>query len=185
MGLRKALVSTGDGFLDRMLCVVGALAFSQGPEFIQQYLQRLGGHVDEARRQVAQFREAAVQSGVTLDHLITRTNENADPAVAKLGSIMNSAVVRLDSLESGQNAIAHSSLFERPFVFFRHMDSEIARSTWSVFKPALPTTAEGLVYALIGMLVLICLYHGLVRFPVSTGYRAWKRKRVERTIAHV
>ncbi len=183
MGFGKALVSTGDGFLDRALCVVGALAFSQAPEFIQQYVQRLGGHVDEARRQVAQFRRAAEESGVTLDDLISQTNANANSAVAKLGNVMSTATVRLDSLESAQQAIAQSSLFERPFVFFQHMDSEIARSTWSVFKPALPTTVEGLVYALAGMLILICLYHGLVRYPVSTSYRVWKRRRIERTIA--
>lgn len=184
MGFWKALLSTGDGFLDRMLCVGGALVFSQGPEFIQQYTQRLGGHVDEARRHVAQFRQAAEQSGVTLDRLISQTNANADPAVAKLGGVMSGATERLSSLESAQNAIVQSSLFERPFVFLRHMDTEIARSTWSVFKPALPTTIEGVVYAVIGMIVLVCIYHGFVRFPVSTGYRVWKRKRIERTIAH-
>lgn len=184
MGFRKALLTTGDGFLDRMLCVGGALAFSQGPEFIQQYMQRLGGHVDEARRQVAQFRQTAEQSGVTLERLITQTNSNADPAVAKLGGVISSATERLSSLESGQNAIVQSSLFQRPFVFVRHMDSEIAQSTWSVFKPALPTTLEGIVYAVVGMIVLVCIYHGFVRFPVSTTYRVWKRKRVERTIAH-
>lgn len=183
MGFRKALVTTGDGFLDRVLCVGGALAFSQAPEFIQQYIQRLGGHVDEARRQVLQFRQAAEQSGLTLDRLIAQTNVNPDPAVAKLGNVMNAATARLDGLESAQNAIVQSSLFERPFVFLRHMDTEIARSTWSVFKPALPTTMEGLLYALVGMGLLLCLYHGFVRYPVSRGYRVWKRRRVERTIA--
>lgn len=183
MALRKALLNTGDGFLDRVLCVGGALAFSQGPEFIQQYVQRLGGHVDEARRQVEQFRQAAQQSGVSLDHLIAQTNANLDPAVAKLGSVMSEANTRLESLETSQHAILQSSLWERPFVFIRNMDTEIARSTWSVFKPALPTTIEGLVYALVGLVVMLALYHALVRMPVSLGYRAWRRRRVEQRIA--
>lgn len=185
MGFGKTLLSTGNGFLDRALCVGGALVFSQAPEFIQQYLQRLGGHVDEARRQVAQFRQVADQSGLTLDRLIAQTQLNADPAVARLSTVMSSAAVRLDTLESAQNSMVQSSLFERPFVFLRHVDPDIARSTWSVFKPALPTTAEGLLYALVGMLLLLSLYHGLIRFPVSTGYRAWKRRRIERTIAKI
>ena len=41
-----------DTSLDRVFSILGAAAFSQVPEFIQQYLQRLGGHLDEAKRQV-------------------------------------------------------------------------------------------------------------------------------------
>jgi hypothetical protein len=49
-------------------------------------------------------------------------------------------------------------------VFLRHLDLGIARSTAAVFKPAVPTTAEGLVYALTGMLAFLGLYHlGLKR----------------------
>lgn len=183
MGLRSALVSTGDGFLDRVLCVFGALAFAQTPEFIQQYLQRLGGHVDEARRQVEQFRHTAEQSGVTLDRLITQTSAVSDPAVAKLGGVMTDATVRLQSLESSQAAITHASSFERPLVFIHNMDTDIARSTWSAFRPALPASFEGIAYGIIGLVLIVAIYHLFVRVPVATGYRAWKRRRVERTIA--
>ena len=44
---------------DRVLCVGGAVTVSQAPEFIQQYLQRLGGRLDEARRQLSQFDDVA------------------------------------------------------------------------------------------------------------------------------
>jgi len=63
----RSLLAGGEGLLDRLLCVVGAVLFSQLPEFIQQYLQRLGGHLDEARRQLEQFRAVAAQSDLTLD----------------------------------------------------------------------------------------------------------------------
>ena len=39
----KTLLGAGDGLLDRALCVAGTVLFSQIPEFMQQYLQRLGG----------------------------------------------------------------------------------------------------------------------------------------------
>lgn len=185
MGIPRAVAATGDGFLDRVFCVFGAIGFAQTPEFIQQYLQRLGGHVDEARRQVEQFRHAAEQSGVTLDRLIAQTNANSDAAVAKLGGVMTDASVRLQSLESAQTAITQASAWERPFVFARHMDSDIAHATWNVFRPALPTTAEGLVYGMVGMLVILFVYHLFVRVPISTGYRVWKKKQVERTIKTV
>jgi hypothetical protein len=183
MSLTTRLASTGSGFLDRVLCVVGAVACSQGPEFIQQYQQRLGGHVDEAKRQIVQYENVAQQSGMTLDRFIAQTNANADAAVAKLGGVMNDAVSRLQYLESSQQALSQASAFERPFVFFRTMDSEIAEATWSVFKPAVPATAEGLVYAVVGMVLILTIYHLLFRFPVEKGYQAWRRRRATHTIA--
>ena len=72
----QSILSAGDGLIDRLLCVVGAVLCSQLPEFIQQYLQRLGGHLDEARRQLDQFREVAAKSGLTLDQLAAKSREN-------------------------------------------------------------------------------------------------------------
>jgi hypothetical protein len=177
MKFGRVLVGMGDGVLDRVLCVLGTVAFSQVPEFMQQYLQRLGGHLDEARRQLDQFRQVAEQSGLTLDRLIDQTQTNPDAAVAKLSTVMTRAVSRVEELETAQLAIQSASLWERPFVFARNMDSEIARATGDIFKPAVPTTVEGLVYAIVGMLVVLMIYHALVRYPVVSIAR---RRRAQR-----
>ena len=163
----RALLGAGSGLLDRALCVLGAVLFSQIPEFMQQYLQRLGGHLDEARRQLLQFQNTATQSGLTLDRFISQTTANAEPAVAKLGGVMTETINRVDTLEAAQSAIQHASLWSRPFVFLRHLDPAIARATGEIFKPAVPTTLEGLVYALTGMLVLLAVYHLGIKYPVT------------------
>ena len=167
MNLGRKIVGAGDTLIDRALCVVGAVLFSQVPEFMQQYLQRLGGHLDEARRQLAQFRHAAAQSGLTLDRLISQTAANADPAVAKLSGVMTDTVMRAEHLQAAHDAILGASLWTRPFFFIRYLEADIARGTWNIFQPAVPTTAEGLVYALLGMLVLLSLYHFGVRRPFA------------------
>jgi hypothetical protein len=162
----QRLLGAGEGLLDRTLCVLGAVIFSQIPEFMQQYAQRLGGHLDEARRQLQQFQQAAMQSGLTLDRFITQTATNSDNAVAKLGGVMSRAVTRADTLESAQSALQNASLWSRPFVFLRHVDSSIAQATWSILKPAVPTTLEGLVYAGCGMLIFIAIYHLGIKYPI-------------------
>jgi hypothetical protein len=172
MRIGRVLVGAGDGFVDRVLCVIGTIAFSQVPEFIQQYLQRLGGHLDEARRQVAQFAQVAEQSGLTLDHLIGQTSANADTAVSKLSGVINAAVARVDTLSAAQTAIEHATLWERPFVFLRHVDPAIAHATWSIFRPAVPTTVEGLIYALAGMIVMLTVYHAGIKLPLRHAIRA-------------
>ena len=166
MKLGRALLGAGAGLLDRALGVIGAVVFSQIPEFMQQYLQRLGGHLDEARRQLLQFQQTAAQSSLTLDRLIGQTSMNADPAVAKLSGVMTEAITRVDTLAAAQSAMQSASLWTRPFVFLRHVDPAIARGTWAIFKPAVPTTIEGLVYALFGMLVLLALYHLGIKYPI-------------------
>jgi hypothetical protein len=162
----RTLLGAGESLLDRVLCVAGAIVFSQVPEFMQQYLQRLGGHLDEARRQVQQFEHAAAQSGLTVGKLIGQTAANGDPAVARLGGVMKEAVMRVDTLAAAQSAVEHASLWSRPFVFVQHLDPAIARATWAVFKPAVPTTIEGLVYALLGMLILMAVY-SLIKYPFT------------------
>lgn len=171
--VRSVLVA-GEGLLDRLLCVVGALAFSQAPEFMQQYLQRLGGHLDEARRQLEQFRAVAAASGLTLDQLASRTGHDADAGVARLAEVIHGAVARVSTLSADEQAIRSAPIAARPFVFIRHADPAIVRATWHVFRPAFPTTLEGLTYAIIGIVFLLAFYHGAVKWPVR---RAWRRRR--------
>jgi hypothetical protein len=163
-------MKSGQGFLgmfdrliDRILCVCGAVLFSQGPEFMQQYLQRLGGHLDEARRQLSIFQKTAADAGLSMDEFIRQTSANADPAIARLGAVMSDATERVAWLQSAHDALLYSAIWERPFAFVRHVDPEIVRAVGTVFKPAVPTTAEGLVYALAGMLVFLALYHLAMR----------------------
>ncbi len=169
----RSVFSASEALIDRLLCVAGAVAFSQVPEFIQQYVQRLGGHLDEARRQLGQFSETAAKSGLSLDQLIHATSATADPAVARLGTVIRDSSARVAVLSADESAIRAANLFDRPFVFLHHADPEIVRATWGIFRPAVPTTFEGLIYALAGMFLMLCFYHGAVRYPVR---RAWRRR---------
>ena len=176
----QSVFSAGDGLIDRLLCVVGAVLCSQLPEFIQQYLQRLGGHLDEARRQLGQFQEIAAKSGLTFDQLMAKSIDASEATVARLGQLMHDTVARVDALSSADAAIRGSSILCRPFVFLRHVDFSIAQGTWSVFRPAVPTTVEGMVYAACGMLLFLALYHGAVRYPLHC---AWRRRMSRREMA--
>ena len=148
-----------ESLLDRLLCVVGAVLFSQVPEFIQQYLQRLGGHLDEAQRQLARLREAAEASGLTVEQLAARTEADPDAAIGRLGAVLREAISRVQHLGEAEAALRHASILEKPFVFARYADAGIVHATARVFRPAIPTTLEGAVYALAGMAVVLAIYH--------------------------
>lgn len=104
--------------------VVGAALFSQLPEFMQQYLQRLGGHLDEARRL-----------------------QETSPALA----------ARVAELVQAHDSLTSAGVLVRPYAFLRHLQPEIALNTLQIFRPALPLTLEGLVYAGFGMLAAVLL----------------------------
>jgi len=181
--VRPLVRSTGQLF-DRILCVAGAVLFSQAPEFMQQYLQRLEGHLDEARRQLAALTRAAAESGLTLDQLVADASRSADPAIARLGAVAGEAATRVAQLQSADTALRRASVWARPFEFMAHLEPEIARGTWAVFRPAVPTTLEGLGYAACGMLVALAVFHGGIRYPLRRAARRRAARRAER-LAHV
>lgn len=173
---------TGESVFDRVLCVVGAVAFSQGPEFMQQYLQRLGGRLDEAMRQLRQFEHVATQSGESVASFAARAQASEDPVMARMGDIVAGSIARVDELSAAVAALRDASPWSRPFVFVRHLDTEIASSTWAFFKPAVPTTVEGALYAAAGVIVFLALYHGLVRAPVGACVRRYRARRADRRL---
>lgn len=173
----RPLFRAGEGLLDRVLCALGAVAFCQLPEFIQQYLQRLGGRLDEARRQLAEFEAIAAKAKLALPEFIDRTAANADSAVANLAGVMRGTVDRVAELSAADAAIRSASIWGKPFVFFAHLDTSIASATLDIYKPAVPTTTEGLIYAAAGMIAILCLYHGAVRYPIASAARARAAKR--------
>jgi len=173
-----SFLAKGDGLIDRLLCVVGAVACSQLPEFIQQYLQRLGGHLDEARRQLEQFQAVAAKAGLTFQQLVANSLASSEPTVARLGGVMNDTASRVDALAAADAAIRHASIIARPFVFLHHLDFSIAHATWTVFKPAVPTTVEGMTYAACGVLLALAFYHGGIKFPAR---RLWRHRLARRS----
>ena len=173
---------TGESLLDRVLCVAGAVAFSQAPEFMQQYLQRLGGHLDEAVRQLRQFEHVATQSGETVQSFAARAQAAADPVMARMGDIVASSIARVDELSAAVAALREAGPFSRPFVFLQNLDTEIAARTWGMFRPAVPTTLEGALYAAVGMILFLALYQGAVRVPVTACVRRYRARRAGRHV---
>ena len=177
----RSLLAAGEGLLDRLLCVVGAVLFSQLPEFIQQYLQRLGGHLDEARRQLEQFRAVAARSDLTLDQLIARSLGSGEPTVTRLGRVIQETTARVDALAAADAAIRQASILSRPFVFLRHLDFSIVYATWTIFKPAVPTTVEGLFYSACGVLLALAFYHWGVKLTIRRALRRRAERRAGAT----
>ncbi len=167
------------GLLDRACALLGAVLLAQFPQYFGQYLQRLGGHLDELRATVYTYEQAAAALGLTLDQFIEEHLLAESEVLAASGNIIVNLLERLHRLEQSMSALLQADPLNRWFIFLREADWSIARQTWSAFTPGVPTTAEGLAYAGAGLMLGWGLYSLLkaVGQPVFRRIFASKRTR--------
>jgi hypothetical protein len=136
------------------LGLMGAVTASQGPEFAQQYRQRIGGAIDELRRVVERFDADAQANGETRERAITRLRGNPDDLASRQGAAMQGNVERLARLEAQRQALLEAGPFSRLGLMLRDGDVDVARATFQDFKPAVPVTEEGFLSAAAGFVVV-------------------------------
>ena len=136
-----------------LAAALGGLVTSQFPAFFDQYLQSLGGRLDQARVHAARIAETARDQGLSLDAYIRRFADNADPVVQAQAEVMASALADEARLDTAFQVLSQASLATRPFVLLRHFDADIAAATADRFMPAAPLGHEGLLYAGTGALL--------------------------------
>lgn len=139
--------------IDRTLVIAGALIFSQAPVFMLQYHQMLVGHVNELNIQVNAIKTNALQVNKPLETYIDKFLNNSDIDFRLQGELMQSTVERWHVLNDGLVSLQNASLWERPFIFFKYLNWNIATSTLNNYKINLPLTVEGGIYAFLGMLI--------------------------------
>jgi hypothetical protein len=132
------------------LGLVGGVVASQGPEFAQQYRQRLGGAIDELRRVVQRFDADAGANGQTRDGAVDRLKSSPDNLVSRQGDAMRAHAERLDRLQRQQQAFADAGPFQRILVVARNPDPGVMEAAYRDFEPAVPTTEEGVIAVAVG-----------------------------------
>lgn len=127
------------------------MGFSQAPAYTQAYLQRLGGHLDEARRTLDQ-----IERNQMLEFLgpVDRTQ-----ALVQFNA-------RVSDLEASYHAIADASPLMQPLVMLQHSDNEIAARAWEHFTPAIPLDPPSLIYTGIGVVLALVIYE-LIKSPAA------------------
>ena len=162
-----------DLLLRRLALAVGVLcglAATQGPEFAQQYRQRLAGAVDELQRAVATFDAEAAAERITPEEAIRRLQDNGDLLARERGRDMADDKARLARLQDAQAAFVGGAPVERLATVFVDFDASVARRAWGDFQPAVPTTVEAFVVGAAGWVLGWAATH-LVVWPVRRRAR--------------
>ncbi len=117
--------------------IAGLMAGSQVPSFVDAYAQRLGGALDEARRQVQGFEAAAVGQGLSFSAYLARHLDSDDPVFQATGREIQSAVARSRSLAARATALSAAGPWARPVVLMRDPDAEILANAYRDWRPGL------------------------------------------------
>jgi len=163
------LIGFVNGIIDRIFILLGALLGSQIPEFVQQYTQRLSGHAAELSQLLNKLTHIASLSDKTLDQYINKFLSSTDPDFARQGEFMEGVVTRWQDLHMTLQSLTESSLWERPYYFFKYLNYPIAESTLHSFKPGINLTLEGLCYTGIGIITAFLLYQAIAKM-IKVGY---------------
>jgi hypothetical protein len=126
------------------VALIAGLIGSQGPEFAQQYRQRIGGALDELERIVAGFDAEASRERLTPPQAIGRLEQNGDALARQRGQDMAATIARAGRLKEQLAATQSAPPLERLYLIAEDFDPEIARRTLDNFEPAAPLTVEAL-----------------------------------------
>ncbi len=135
------------------IALIAGLIGSQGPEFAQQYRQRLGGALDELRRIVAEFEAETATERLSPSEGVKRLEADSDPLARRRGEDMERTIERAARLQEQLEAMASAGPLKRLYVTIKDFDPQIAQRTIDNYEPATPLTFEALVTAGVAALV--------------------------------
>lgn len=161
-------VAVGVAMLRRLVAGAGgiglAVVLSQFPEYAQQYTQRLGGAVDELRVITSDFDRAAQEGGLDRAQALQRYNASNDDFLAGRGTSMTATFQRYETLSRTLAEIEGAGPIQRLQSLPAYLDSDIGRRTLDAYRPAMPVTVEGILYAGAGFIIGYLVLSGIVRF---------------------
>jgi Protein of unknown function (DUF2937) len=151
--------------------ILGAAVGAQLPEIMQQYQQRLGGATDEIAAIVDRFDQDAATNNINREGALAQLRGSEDDLVRRRGIDMELNIRSLSSLRQ-QREEMRGDYLERAVYFLGHADPVLLNETLKVYKPAIPTTVEGLFSALAGLVAGWWILH-LMAWP----FRRWNEVR--------
>ena len=145
-----------DSLIGTATATIFGLAALQLQAFIYAYLQRLGGHIDEARLSLNTIKNGSVKQNLGETALHNRLVANVQE--------------RLNELEAAHTAISEAAIYTKPASFFFHMDIDIAAATAQNFIPAVPLDPPSILFAGLGI-VMGWLTWGAIKLPFGLYFK--------------
>lgn len=154
------------GLADRVVLVAAFVGGATVPSFVAQYRQRVGGALEQARRDLAPFQELADRMFKgDIRALIDHHWQSSDPVFRAESHAIGQLVDSVDRLGQAHAAL-QGDLFQQLAYLVRSADGAMLRATWSQFEPAVSfapaTLLAGVCIGAAVWLVFFLLMHGVL-----------------------
>ena len=143
-----------------LIATISGLGSAQFPAFFLQYLQRLGGRLDQVRADVERLRQDAAKTGYSLETYIRELGSSDNPIAQAAAQREAERLENLAALSQAYDSLSAANSWERPALFARHFDRAVAEDTLTIFQPALQLTPEAAIYAGFGIVLGLILFAG-------------------------
>lgn len=156
--------------MSRIVKMVGGVlcgcALSQFPEYSQQYVQRMGGALDELSTVVADFDTSAKASGYSRQEALNALSGSGFLDARQID--IKRTFKRFDKLSDDYTRLKDANAFIRFAYVARMRDIEIIKGTSKDFQPAVPVTFAGAGFVGIGY---------FAGYGLLSGFMIWWRRR--------
>lgn len=162
--------------MQRIVKIVGGLlcgaALSQFPEYSQQYVQRMGGALDELSTVVLDFDNSAKASGYSRSQALAVLT--GTEFLDARQDDMTRTFKRFDTLSEDYSRLQYANSFSRLAYVARMRDNDVRKGTSKDFKPGVPLTFDGAGFIGLGFLFGYGLLAGILFW-----WRGRKKKQAE------
>lgn len=168
--VKRYLGSFFDSLAERLVVFFVALFLSQGPQYMNLYLNVLSGAKAAQEKSIATLTEKAQELDMTVEQFIADLLKSDSKVSKSSGEVHKKQLADYETTKRAYEALSSASAVTRPFVFLRYVDWSLAKNV--KFQPALPLTFESLAYVLVGIVLGMLLYRVFLYFP----RRLWGKK---------
>jgi len=161
---------------DRSLFTILFILGVQFPEFIQQYSQRLSGHLNEALSQLSEHQLVADRHfDGSLKSMVEKYLTNSEPSIKETAVIINNISHRVTDLKSQLFNIQETEYIERLYYFITQFDSSMAEATLKQYQLAIPLNLPALLTGIILALSIILIIYILLSLIKIVFYRVFNK----------
>ena len=177
----KILSTLFDRFLFTLTFIVGV----QLPEFIQQYSQRLSGHLNEALLQLNEYQLIANRHfDGNLKTMIEKYLLNSEPSIKETGEIIMNTSTRASDLQAHLFNIQETDYIKRVYYFITEFDESMVQATFEQYQLAIPLNLPAFTTG-VGFALLILIMGHLSFYLTKTTTRSVINKMSKKSVTPI
>jgi hypothetical protein len=152
------MFSLFNNIIDRCFFTFSFILGVQLPALIQQYNQRLAGHLSEAKLQLSQFQSIANQhyQGDLLE-MVVKYQKNTEASIVSTGDLIQQLIARIDHLQQQTALLLDFNYLKQVSNFILYSDKQIVLATLNDFSLSIPLEVNalctGAFIAIFGLLI--------------------------------